>query len=337
MPRAKTAAASPKVIPCYSGVRPVESPEAVASRAKGSPHRYFHKTMVWLGSDLTNVERDALTAHAQRFRVYRHGQWYYNENGEPAYQLNNPSFTHCVEIIAGNSAAFACLGKRNIASVTINEFASDWVFANEADAAQMHRAFNQALVQHYNYDNERMEFANGGTSTGRRSGMYHTWYHNQPSRLTGESNCFHYEVRVNNGTKMRNVGILHAKDLANFDFESFFAKYSTLYSIDFERLGRYHRNKYAKTKSRAQIPVGLDSKNNTKGKHAHYYNTQSKDWHTGRVLWRMYAINNYGTASVQQFLQQYVNAHGRGRYVQRIGMGKVSYVSPNESNLGIDI
>lgn len=272
---------------------------------------FFHKIFVWIRGTLTDAESLRLHANSQGAEIRKHGDWYYS-NGKPIYQLNNPGFTFRIELKVPTAAAWTDLAQRDDTSVTLAEFAVDCSYCDDAERLKTHRAFDVGFVQPWQRSNDRRSWVgNDGTSTGRRRGMYHTWYSDRASPAAGDHDpetgevwaCFHMEARVNTGTKLKHLGIANAADAANFDHEAFWGERFKLWVVDFERLGRHHLNKAAGKKRRGPHPKGG-------------YNGKSYDWHTGRVLWRAHAYDDSGMLSVQTFLKNY----GRGPFLKAVSV-----------------
>lgn len=259
---------------------------------------------------ISRAERDALRANSLSVEILKHGDWYYVD-GKPIYQLNNPKFSQRIELKVPNAVAWGCLAARDDTSVTLAEFAVDCLFPHDVDRLNTQKAFDIGFVQRWQRDNDRRSWVeNDGTSTGRRRGLYHTWYSDRPSPAAGDHDletgevlgCFHMEGRVNTGTKMKQLGIANARDAANFDHMAFWRERFILYVVDFEKLGRYHLNKRDGAKRRTPHPEG--------------YNGQNYDWHTGRILWRANAYDESGVLSVQTFLKNY----GRGPFLKPVSV-----------------
>lgn len=272
---------------------------------------HFHKIFVWIRGELTSEELDVLRANSAYAEVLKQGDWHYAK-GKPIYQLNNPAFTHRVELKSARPLAFDCLTKHGENSVTVAELTVDCSYYDDVERLKTHRAFDVGFVQPWQRNNDRRSWVeNDGTSTGRRRGMYHTWYSDRASPGAGDHDpetgevwaCFHMEGRVNTGTKLKHLGIANAADAANFDHEAFWRERFKLWVVDFERLGRHHLNKAAGKKRRGAHPKGG-------------YNGKSYDWHTGRVLWRANAYDHSGMLSVQTFLKNY----GRGPFLRAVSV-----------------
>jgi hypothetical protein len=115
-------------------------------------------------------------------------------------------------------------------------------------------------------------------------------YDDKPSKVTGEIDCFHLEVKVNGVRALRQLGINTLSDLLAFDHARFWQHHFIIAEIDMERVGRYHVNQRDGTRRRAPL----------------IHRSFNVDAAVGNVLWRVFAAHpDQPDYSLQQFIDQY--------------------------------
>lgn len=130
-------------------------------------------------------------------------------------------------------------------------------------------------------------------------------YDDKPSKVYGETDCFHLEAKITGVAALRRLGINSVSDLLTFNHARFWQRHFIIAKIDMARLGRYHANCCDGTKRRSTLI-------HRKGRFA--YNVDAA---AGSVLWRIYAaLPDQPHYSLQQFIKEY----GRHSYVKAATM-----------------
>jgi hypothetical protein len=207
-----------------------------------------------------------------------------------------------VTLVVPNEHALRLLA--DIGGVRINylEVARDLIFPPQ-QLRLVKELFDQHFVQPWHGKRETVLFE-ATTYTGQRKvGNCHhfVWYADQPSKVTGELDCFHIEGRYQGVDAVRKAGVNHPRDLLTFDFGAYWNKHLTLYAVDFERLGRWHSNRQAGAKRR-HSPV-------------QQYGPLSynRDHATGCLLYHIHACHpEQERHSVQMFVEMF----GRGPFLR---------------------
>lgn len=131
------------------------------------------------------------------------------------------------------------------------EAALDIPTRDKASGMQLVDVFDRHFVQphHHNSETNTQEF--GSYTRGNKPGLRYVWYGDKPSKVSGQA-CLHVEARAHGLPAVRRIGIRDPRDLLTFDHVEFWRKRLNLFTIDHERLGRWHSNKL--NKSRRQQP-----------------------------------------------------------------------------------
>jgi hypothetical protein len=230
-------------------------------------------------------------------------------------------------VVNPNKAALRRLaGLRGVA--THVEVALDEVVASDIAAAARQDLFDGHFVvrRHRTMRSKRYPSGRGASSRakpepGERSdGHYFIWYSDKPSKPGGEPFCLHMEARYQGVEAVRRFGIHDPRDLLNlltFDHETFWHRHLTLYSLDRERLGRWHRNQLSGGRSKRGIVDRYPTKNGTL-----IYNHDAR---LGGTLYQIYSRHREeGNRSIQQFVDSYGIRNGalkpglRGPYLRRL-------------------
>ena len=80
--------------------------------------------------------------------------------------------------------------------------------------------FDKHFVQPWHSRQVQIRF-DGGTYSRRYGQRQYVWYHDRPSKVTGEVDCFHLEARHWGVEAVRRVGIQHPGDLLTFDHDKY--------------------------------------------------------------------------------------------------------------------
>ena len=137
--------------------------------------------------------------------------------------------------------------------------------------------------------------------TQRRSGRWFQWYGDRPSKITGEVPCFRFEAKHQGVQALRRSKIHTVADLLNFDHCAFWAEHLNFFTVDLERLGRFHLNR--RSGSRRKKPR-LQPR------------AYNRDRAIGSVLYRYFARNR--DKQWLFTLQDFVDRYGRGPFLQRL-------------------
>jgi len=131
----------------------------------------------------------------------------------------------------------------------------------------------------------------------RRRGVWFQWYVDRPCKLTGEPFCFHFEGKHEGSQAVRRLRFRHPRDLVSFDFTAYFEKHaSTLYKLDYERLGRFHDNRQ---KGKRRKTASSDK--------------WSSDIRTGHLVYKALSQDPENRVSS---LQQFVDRYGKGPFLE---------------------
>jgi hypothetical protein len=196
------------------------------------------------------------------------------------------------------------------AYVSYVEVASDVITPDALSLGIVSKAFLDGFLQPYHRNKRARVFIDeSGCVTGfstrrspeegeRRRGFWFQWYVDRPCKLTGEPFCFHFEGKHEGSQAVRRLGFRHPRDLANFDFRAYSEKHaSTLYKVDYERLGRFH-----------------DNRQNGKRRKTASSEKWSSDIRTGHILYKALSQDLENKASS---LQQFVDTYGKGPFLER--------------------
>jgi hypothetical protein len=137
------------------------------------------------------------------------------------------------------------------------EVALDAVFDNLAqrDNAECFWRYAWCRRHHNKRDGVRLH-ANSRYDGSRYRPRITDLYSQTHSRVTGELNCFQFEVRFNGKESCEAAGITPV-GVTDFDFNRFWSEYLLGFNVDEERLGRLVRNRANGTKSRTAPMVRL--------------------------------------------------------------------------------
>jgi hypothetical protein len=181
--------------------------------------------------------------------------------------------------------------------MTYVELALDTIMPDEQSCWQLRDLFDNHYVQRWHGKRETRLFigAGGRTAKGRSRGITLSWYDDRPSKITGETPCFHLEAQVQGSGAIRRLGINHPRDLLSLDHAALWGRQLTgcFFTVNVERLYRTWENRHRKTKRRKP---DIDK------------NGRNRDAAKGAVLFR-------ACGSVQAVVDQI----GRGRFLCKWG------------------
>ena len=257
---------------------------------------YFDRIIIWLKRPLSK-ERLA---------------WLAGECGPGGLDIENERawfdwrYQQKIEVYQPSKAALRYLANLDD-DVLLNyvEVTVDFIMPDYESKELLLRAFKDGFLQPRHRNRQNRSYPEGFTTRKlpergeRRTGFWLQWYSGRPCKLNQQPHCFHFEGKHQGVQSVRGIGISHPRDLVDFDFNAYFAKYLCLYQIDLERLGRYDDNKrsYAKRKRAIIGPSG--------------YNT---DQRRGSLIYR--ALSAHADQE-DRSLQQFVDRYGRGPYLTR--------------------
>jgi hypothetical protein len=201
----------------------------------------------------------------------------------------DPSYVMYTRLLQPSKAVHEWLADLDDIKMTYSELARDHNYDDDDQPETMGRLCNSSLVQRW-HGNRRtrifIEGANGSTGTGR--GLSFTWYTTQPSKITGELNCFHLEAKLCGSRALRRHGIYHPRDLLTFDHDEFWqevwSKRLTFATLNRAGLGRYVDNCAKGTKRRTAT---------------------QEDFTRGCLLYRIFGQAGEGGFSVQGVYDQF--------------------------------
>ena len=299
-------------------VRPIDPPPILptaldAPRYCGIPyvdcHEYFDTVKYLSKKPISEDDVRWLRSHCKHLDIRPHGQMVFPKHGQP-YQLNIYPWRFRIEIHVPDREALKFFAKLHSIKVTAVHIARDFTFDDETGNFALLYLYEMHWVQRWQRKRQRISFDNGGLSTGRRrKGHYETCYSSRPCRIDGVVDCFHAERRHLGTKALAQIGIHHPKDLLDFSFPEYHSKkdQSSLIAIDKRVLGRRIRNRM----------------NKTRDQHA-----QAIDLRLGGLLWRIHGTDQFGNASIEQFIRNY----GRGSFLGSLIKNIIGTVDTEAAN-----
>ena len=157
----------------------------------------------------------------------------------------NPDYPQCLRLFQPSPAAFAMLVRRDVL-INYVEVSLDWIFATAEEAERARRFVDRHwAMTHYRQDDDRHVHVHEGTryTAPQASPRDFVVYHDKESKLTGEVDCCHLEVRFQSRQSCSRLGIETFDDLLAFDHRQFWTRNLRFLEIDPVKLGRQHRKK----------------------------------------------------------------------------------------------
>ena len=275
-----------------------EIPSAVKPLAV---HTYFHRVRFWRRRPLSDPQLAAVRRECRgpdRLRVANEPAWF-DSRYRQKIDLHHPS-PKALHMVARLDDAF----------VNYVEVTCDFVLGDHYAAEWWLDRFRDHFLQPWHRPTMGMKSYAEGDSTRqppqpgqRRTGHWFQWYIDKPCRITGDPHCFHFEGKHQGIAAVRKLGIHRPADLVGFDFDSYFIRRMKLYTVDRERLGRFHHNRRAgsrRQKSRDRW-------------------TRYVDRMRGNGIYRVHSLHPYDRqdpeANIHHSLQQFVDSYGRGPFL----------------------
>jgi hypothetical protein len=258
---------------------------------------YFDKVQIWLRTPLSvkqmrQIQRHCAALHVENDRCW--WDWRYHQR---------------LQICRPDASALRVLAVSNDTAVlNYIEIAVDFVFSHEGEVQLWLDAFKGGFLHPWHSRRMQVEAYPGGFSTRAspergesRCGRWYNYYTDRPCRITGECDCFHFEGKYSGVQSLRRIGINHPRDLAQFDFDAYFAANMVLYNLDLERLGRYHDNCQRKTKRKKSRIIKYGARG--------IYN---QDARLGGLLYQAIAVH---PDQQERSLLRFVDHYGRGPFL----------------------
>jgi hypothetical protein len=249
---------------------------------------YFDRITLWLRRPLTRTMTDELIREHHKVE---NGVCWFDKRYRQKIMLFQPS-----PATLGQLAAW--LDADDNVLVNYIELACDLVLREHRYASDLDLLFKRGFLQSWHGKMVPSSFDEGFTTRKiepgeNRAGRWFVWYADRHCKLTGETNCFHFEGRYQ-GVQFvrRRLGIWHPRDLLTFDLDAFFRHNMVLYEVNCERLGRFDHNQRLRTKRQ---------KPEFKGSARHPYNA---DQARGESLFSALSAMPTGR-SLQRFVDQY--------------------------------
>jgi hypothetical protein len=253
---------------------------------------FFDELRVRAPYPLDRSRLAAIAASCQSVRpvISKHEVFHESEQrySRLTYQIVNPS-DRGLRLIAKLPPSFM-LNCVELALDLITDERTKWRLADLFDAHHV-QGWHRQPIKHW---------PNGGTTTGSRR-FFHAWYCDRPSKRTGE-HCFHLEARLIGRQVLARHGV-DQHHLIDFDDWSFWSRHLDLYTLDKERLGRFHDNRL-RGRCRRQ-PIWESWCN----KRVHRFNRDARDGHILFAGAQRTDVNS---------IQHLVDHYGRGPFLQRI-------------------
>jgi hypothetical protein len=210
-----------------------------------------------------------------------------------------------LELHQPSAAALARIAHRTDALLNYAEPACDLIFHDWCAAADCFELFRDGFLQPWHRRSMPVRGYEHGNAQGfstrappqpgqRRNGHWFVFYADRPCKLTGERNCVHFEGRHAGAQVLRRLGLHHPRDLRDFDFDGYFARWMRLHQVDRDRLGRWDHNR--RTGNRRTRSCNDDRLR-------------------GALLYRLRSRHPDGSGNS---LQRFVDGYGRGPFLTRI-------------------
>jgi hypothetical protein len=211
------------------------------------PDYYVDKLAVWF---------KAKPSAAQLAELERLCPSLYDRNGSEEPMRCNPQWIYYVKATQPSLAYMESLAKiAETIPILINcvELARDECCNNRHDLEDLYefRCNHEIRLWHSKTQTlHRYEDSSGNTYDARRTrARVMTRYKEPGSRSTKGTHCLHTEIRLNGSQSVERAGIYEVRDLINFDHVAWWATRTRILTApDTERLGRYLRNKYYRTR-----------------------------------------------------------------------------------------
>lgn len=280
---------------------------------------FFDVLRMWLRRPLT---RDELWRCGSHVQTHHNGQWTRTANRKIQVWFPDLHYRQRVTLWQPPRQVLEVFASRNDALLNYAEVAFDFLASGEP--WQVHHALDQLLeafrdgfLQARHGTKQCRAYPYGFTTrTYPAAGQRHNgrWYHcyiDRPSKVTGEP-CFHFEGRHQGADACRRIGIRHPHDMLSFNFAAYARNHIVLWQIDYERLGRFHRNR--RTGSRAKksliaysggVPFNRDIAFGARLYKIHSWHPPFRD-ERGNMI-----------ESETSSLQQFVDYYGRGPFLRR--------------------
>ena len=209
---------------------------------------FLDQVRVWLETPLTRAQLAPLAAECEYVQAHNQPSRFLGGKFKQRLHLHRPSPV-ALEWIAKSG------GLLNYAEVAL-----DAIFASPADLGDAECFWRYAWCRRYHNKKDGVRYCENSRYDGSRYRPRNAvLYPQSHSRVTGELNCLHFEVRFNGKEAMEPAG-LTPDSLLDFDFNSFWSSYLLGYDVDAERLGRLLRNRTNGTRSRKPLFVELGNR-----------------------------------------------------------------------------
>lgn len=209
---------------------------------------YFDQVRLWMETPLTRSQLASIAAQCDYLKHENEPSRFLAGKCRQLLRLHRPSSV-ALEWVARSG------GLLNYAEVAL-----DALFDNLAQRDDAECFWRYAWCRRHHNKRDGVRFHENSRYDGSRYRPRITSLYSQShSRLTGELNCLHFEVRFNGKESCEAVGIMPDR-LLGFDFNRFWREYLVGFNVDTERLGRLVRNRANGTKSRTASMVRLGNR-----------------------------------------------------------------------------
>jgi len=176
------------------------------------------------------------------------------ENRRAPFNSRRRRYRQIIQLRQPSDQALRWLARQTNVLINRVEIAIDFVFTYRGDVEEAWDFLHQHLVRRWHRRSReirvfqsapRDEDPGAGETrydAGRDARNVLVLYSEDQSRVTGELNCLHMELRVTGGRATRAAGIKSGQDLPEFDHRAFWEERLLLYSVDRRLLGRLYRN-----------------------------------------------------------------------------------------------
>ena len=211
-------------------------------------YAYFDQVRLWVERPLTRLELAPIAAECVYLQACNEPSRFLAGKYRQLLRLHRPSSV-ALEWVAKSG------GLLNYAEVAL-----DALFDNLAQRDDAECFWRYAWCRRHHNKRDGVRFHENSRYDGSRYRPRITdLYPQSHSRVTGELNCLHFEVRFNGKESCEAVGITPFS-LLDFDFNRFWSEYLLGFNVDEERLGRLVRNRANGTKSRTAPMVRLGNR-----------------------------------------------------------------------------
>jgi len=233
-------------------------------------------------------------------------------------------------IVNPRRQALEFLARRSDLICNYVEVALDIPTRDKASGMQLVEVFDRHFVQPHHHRSETNAQEFGSYTRANKPGLRYVWYGDRASKVSGQA-CLHLEARTHGMAAVRRIGIRDPRDLLTFDHVEFWRKRLSLFTVDLERLGRWHDNTQKKSRRQAAdiIQRGAFSYNADRSLGAALFRAQAEtpacEQHCAGILpteteYEPVPKDHRGNPYrlIDRSVQRFVDVVGRGPFLRRL-------------------